>query len=155
MATRAKYNECMRPYIMGKGKSKEERQRSFCVGAKRCSGKAKTDEEAAQLCSNTIPKWARQALPKEDDNLSCPDRIARVNQTIDAIALGLKTGDTDDMMPACATLLSDIQKCRPGEIAELTSVITHDIKGLANKFYLKGESRDVQNKLAVLKELLV
>jgi NAD(P)H-hydrate repair Nnr-like enzyme with NAD(P)H-hydrate dehydratase domain len=143
----------MRPYITG-SKPKEERKRAFCIGAKRCSGKAATDEEAAQLCASAIPKWARQALPKEDDNLPCPERIARVHQTIDTITLGLKSGDTEEMMPACARLLSDIQKCRPGEVAELASVVAHDIKALSNRFYLKGEAKDVQNKLTVLKELL-
>jgi hypothetical protein len=151
---RTEYNACMRPFITG-SKPKEERQRSFCIGAKICSGKAQTEEEAAKLCSNAIPKWARQALPKEDDNLPCPDRIARVHQTIDAITLQLKTGDTEGMLPASARLLSDIQKCRPGEIAELAGVVAHDIKGFANRFYLKGEAKDVQNQLAVLKELLL
>jgi hypothetical protein len=154
MPSREEYNACMRPFITGTGKSKEERQRSFCEGAKICSGKAKTEEEAAQLCASSVPKWARQALPKGDDNLPCPERIARVNQTIDAISLGLKTGDTAEIMPACARLLSDVQKCRPGEVAELASVVAHYIKGLSNRFYLKGEAKDVHNKLEVLKELL-
>ncbi len=155
MPTREEYNACMRPFITGSGKSKEERKRGFCVGAKICSGKAQTEEEATQLCASAVPKWARKALPKEDDNLPCPERISRVHQTIDAISLGLKTGDTAEMLPACARLLSDIQKCRPGEVAELASVVAHDIKGLSNRFYLKGEAKDVQNKLIVLKELLV
>jgi len=156
MPSREEYNACMRPFITGSGKPKEERQRAFCVGAKICSGKAKTEEEAAQLCSNTIPKWARQALPKDgSDDLSCPERIARVHQTIDVISLGLKTGDTAEILPASARLLSDIKKCRPGEITELAEVVAHDIKGLSNRFYLKGEAKDVQNKLVVLKELLV
>jgi hypothetical protein len=144
----------MRPYITGKGRSKEERQHSFCEGAKICSGRAQTKEEAAQLCSNTIPKWARQALPKDDDNLSCPERIARVNQTIDAITLGLKAGDTEEMVPACAQLLSDVTKCRPGEIAELAEVTVKEIKDLSKRYYMKGEAKDAQAKLAALKELL-
>ena len=144
----------MRPFITG-SKPKEERKRDFCIGAKVCSGKATTKEEAAQLCQNSVPKWARKTLAKEGDNLSCPERIARVHQTIDAITLGLKTGDTEQMVPACAQLLNDVSKCRPGEVADLASVVAHDIKGLATRFYLKGEAKDVQNKLQVLKELLV
>lgn len=51
---REKYNTCMRPYIKGKDKTKEQRQQGFCVGAKICSGKAKDDKEAQYLCS--LPK---------------------------------------------------------------------------------------------------
>lgn len=149
------YRACMAQGLKGKrGLSKSERQLLFCAQSRLCSGKAKTDEEAAQLCSNTIPKWARQALPKEDDNLPCPERIARVHQTIDAITLGLKAGDTEEMLSASARLLSDIQKCRPGEVAELADVVAHDLKGLSKRIYLKGEAKDVINKLSVLKELL-
>ena len=67
MPTREEYNACMRPYITGRGKPKEERQRNFCEGAKICSGRAQTKDEAAQLCSNTAPKPVEQALPKKDD----------------------------------------------------------------------------------------
>jgi len=51
---RAKYNTCMRPYIEGKGKSKEQRKLDFCTGAKICSQKASSQEEAIRLCS--LPK---------------------------------------------------------------------------------------------------
>jgi len=143
----------MRPFITG-SKPKEERKRDFCVGAKICSGKAQTHEEALQLCANTVPKWARQALPKGDDNLSCEERIARVHETIDAITLGLKAGDIEEMVPACAQVLSDVTKCRPGEVAELAEVAVKEVKDLSKRFYLKGEARDAQNKLTALKELL-
>ena len=153
MANRAEYNACMRPYITG-SKPKEERKRDFCVGAKICSGKAQSKEEALTLCANTVPKWARQALPKGDDNLSCDARISRVHETIDAIVLGLKAGDIAEMVPACAQVLSDVTKCRPGEVAELAEVAVKEVKGLSKRYYLKGEAKDAQNKLAALKELL-
>lgn len=130
MANRAAYNDCMRPYITG-SKPKEERKRDFCVGAKICSGKAQTREEALTLC----------AMPK-GDNLSCKERIARVQKTIDAI----KAGNIKEMVPACAQILSDLTKCRPGEVAELASVAVKEIK--------KGDSKDAQTKLAALKALL-
>lgn len=62
MATREEYNACMRPFITG-SKPKEERKRDFCIGAKVCSGKATTKEEAAQLCSNRITPQATQPQP--------------------------------------------------------------------------------------------
>lgn len=155
MATsREQYNQCMRPYITGKGKPKEQRKLDFCVGAKICAGRAQNEEEAAKLCANTIPKWARQAMPKGDDNLSCEVRLSRVHETIDAIVLGLKAGDIKEMVPACAQVLSDVTKCRPGEVAELAEVAVQEVKGLSKRYYLKGEAKDAQNKLAALKELL-
>lgn len=75
---REKYNNCMRPYIRGKDKSKEERQKSFCIGAKVCSGKAKNEKEAEYLCSlpkePKIPKVRKSAkqLQAEQDACNLP-----------------------------------------------------------------------------------
>lgn len=153
MATRTEYNDCMRPFITG-SKPKEERQRAFCLGAKICSGKAKNEEEAIALCARAVPKWAKQSMPKEDEVLSCPDRIARARKTIDAIMLGLKSGDTKEMLPASARLLNDVTRCASPEVIELTGVVATDLKGLSKRFYLKGEAKDVENQLEALKELL-
>jgi hypothetical protein len=151
---REDYNNCMRPYISGSGKSKEKRKQDFCVGAKICSQKASSREEAVQLCSKSVPKWAKQAMPKEEEQLSCPARMTRVHQTIDAITLGLKTGDVDGMLPASAQLLNDITQCAPTEVRELANIVTWDLKDLSKRPYLKGEAKDVQNKLEALKGLL-
>lgn len=154
MPTREEYNACMRPFITGKGKPKEERKRSFCIGAKVCSGKAQSEDQAAELCAKTVPKWAKQAMPKEEEKLACPLRMDRVRQTIDAIALGLKSGDTEDILPASAQLLNDLTECGTPQAVELASVAVHEVKGLSKRFYLKGEARDVINQLQVLKELV-
>lgn len=53
---RANYSSCMTPYMKGLGKTKEQRQRDMCVGAKICSGKASTEAEAEQICINQPPK---------------------------------------------------------------------------------------------------
>jgi len=50
------YTECMRPYMTGKGKSKEERAREMCVGAKICSGKASNRQEAETICDAPKPE---------------------------------------------------------------------------------------------------
>lgn len=50
---RKKYNECMIPYMKG-SKPREERRFDMCVGAKLCSGKAQTEQEAINVCS--LPK---------------------------------------------------------------------------------------------------
>ena len=50
MASREEYTSCMKPYITGKGKEKEQRRLDFCMGAKICSGKAVDETEAKNLC---------------------------------------------------------------------------------------------------------
>lgn len=72
MATRKEYNACIRPYITG-SKPKEQRKLDFCVGAKICSGKASSKEEAIQLCSlpkepKTTIEPAQQASPPKNDS---------------------------------------------------------------------------------------
>lgn len=56
--SRQEYNQCMSPYMRG-SESKEQRQSDMCQGAKICSGKAKTEEEARYLCS--LPKEPKPA----------------------------------------------------------------------------------------------
>jgi len=153
MANREEYNACMRPFITG-SKPKEQRKRDFCVGAKICSGKAQTEEEAADLCAKALPKWAQKALPKEEENLSCDMRIERVRKNIEGFELGLKSGDIVEMKPVFAQFLDDISKCRPGPIKELAEVIAGDMRELSKRYYLKGEARDVINQMSALKELL-
>jgi len=59
-----KYRNCMRKYMSGEGKSKEERQHDICIGAKICSGKAKTQDEAEYLCS--LPREVKPQKQKSD-----------------------------------------------------------------------------------------
>ncbi len=44
---RAKFNECMKPHMTGGG---PDRKLRFCTGAKLCSGKSKSEEEAKAIC---------------------------------------------------------------------------------------------------------
>jgi hypothetical protein len=56
MPTREEYNQCMKPYISGQHK---DRKLSFCAGAKICTGKASTIEEAEKICRELPPKEPR------------------------------------------------------------------------------------------------
>jgi len=58
MGKREDYTACMRPYMTGGGPDRKTR---FCTGAKICSGKASTEQEAAQLCAEAAanPKAPR------------------------------------------------------------------------------------------------
>lgn len=59
---RSAYNKCMIPWMKGGG---PDRKLRFCIGAKTCSGKAKTEEEAARLCAeaaaNPKPRKVKRA----------------------------------------------------------------------------------------------
>ncbi len=48
---RKEYTTCMTPHMKGTGKTKEQRQKDMCIGAKLCTGKAANEQEAAKLCA--------------------------------------------------------------------------------------------------------
>lgn len=70
MADRTAYNTCMKPYMTGAGKSREERNTGMCIGAKLCTGKAKNEDEALKLCQEASkqpkPEKARKGHGKID-----------------------------------------------------------------------------------------
>lgn len=151
---RAKYNECMRPYITGTGRSKEERTLAFCIGAKVCSGKASSEEEAAQICqAPKLPKWARQ---KEEESLSCPERTVRARQTVTQMQQDIREGTTEELKANAARLANDIFTCRNNDpellaVAEDTLAVVKDICG---RQYLKGEGVTARKKLDLVAALL-
>lgn len=70
MGKREDYTTCMVPYMKGGGPDRKER---FCIGAKLCSGKASTKEEAARMCAeaaaNPKPRKPRKSRKGEE----CPE----------------------------------------------------------------------------------
>ena len=64
MGKREEYTTCMTPYMKGGGEGRKER---FCVGAKLCSKKAQTEEEAKRLCAEAAanPKPPKTKRPKK------------------------------------------------------------------------------------------
>lgn len=50
---RTAYNDCMKPWMSGQRGGNLPQQSRFCVGAKLCSGKASSEEEALQICQTT------------------------------------------------------------------------------------------------------
>ena len=63
---REEYNSCMIPWI--KGKDGLDRRLSFCVGAKLCSGKAKTEEEGKKICQE---RFASKGLTQGGPLFNC------------------------------------------------------------------------------------
>lgn len=56
------YQACMTKAMQGfpKGISRQERGDLFCVSAKLCSGKARNESEAKQLCANRAPSPSKK-----------------------------------------------------------------------------------------------
>jgi hypothetical protein len=72
---REEYNKCMIPWI--KGKEGLERRTSFCAGAKICSGKAKTLEEAKDLCTKGFNK--KLGIQNEPIHLEIDDLTVKID----------------------------------------------------------------------------
>ena len=79
MGKREEYNKCMIPFMKGGG---EDRKLRFCIGAKLCSGKSKTEEEAREIC--LLPKEPKpvKAKTKRNGAKSCETGVMELTQCI-------------------------------------------------------------------------
>ncbi len=150
---REEYNACMSPYVKGKDKTKEERRLAFCIGAKICSGKVKTEDEARTICmAPRLPKWASKN--EESDNLPCPEKVDRALRTIVTVKDMIKSGETDKIKEPLVTILQDIHSCAPEEVIRLANDTIEEVKKTTSNFYFKGEGREMLNGLDTLSSLL-
>ena len=156
MANREEYNACMRPYLVG-SKPKEQRRLDFCIGAKVCSGKAKTDEEAKALCDvPRLPKWAKPLIPKEEEPITCTLRSKRVTEALDVIMLKVNEGEAAEVRPLAARTINDIFTCHTKDkvLNELITEAMDEFNNLSKGHYLKGEAKGLQTKFNLIKEVL-
>ncbi len=65
MSKREDYTTCMVPFMKGGGPDRKQR---FCIGAKICSQKANTEEEAVKLCAEAA---ANPKPPKTKRTRKC------------------------------------------------------------------------------------
>ena len=115
MTTREEYNTCMKPYISGAGKPPEERKLGFCIGAKMCSGKARTSEEAKTICLNAPPKEPKPRKGrKRSERLNCGQDMAELATCV------TKNLNMDDMTATSFRLIlaETLLKCRCGKEPE-------------------------------------
>jgi len=155
MPTREEYNACMVPFMKGQ-KGKQERQHDMCVGAKICSGKVTSKDEAEKICSAPrLPKWAKQALPEELKTPTCEDRITRAKSNIEVINLKVRAGEAEEVKGAAAQVMDDIFHCLPEPaVVEMVTDAMEQFHDLSKRFYFKGEGKEVQSKLELIKEVL-
>ncbi len=115
---RKAYNECLSPWIKGKGIDKEERKLRFCTGAKVCSGKAKDEKEAIELCK--LPKPVKEPKPtkRRGGKANCEADMSKVAACI----VGKVTANTttDD-------IIKILVKCHCGK--NPTRVYAGDVAG--------------------------
>ena len=76
---RAAYNNCMSPHMKGGGPDRKIR---FCIGAKLCSGKFSTEEEAKKAC--LIPKEPKplKVKAKRGGAESCEKSAVKVAECV-------------------------------------------------------------------------
>ena len=100
---RSAYTTCMITWMKGGGPDRKSR---FCIGAKLCSGKAKSEEEAKQICLS-LP--AKEPKPRKTSGRGIdPVKLAScISTNIDLASLTL------DNMPA--RLEAAITHCSTGK----------------------------------------
>lgn len=102
---RKAYNTCMSPHMKGKGLTKEQRQKKMCIGAKLCTGKASTEQEAIALCD--LPREPKPGSAKKARGVNpcVRDVTARV-------ASGELPQDTD-IADVCREVMDQVEE-EPG-----------------------------------------
>ncbi len=152
---RQEYNACMSPYMKG-SKSKEQRKHDMCIGAKLCSGKASSEQEAEALCNMPVlPKWAKGKQDTED--IACPARMERVRGNLDTIVLKVHEGLAGEVKEAAVATMQDIYTCHKDNpvIYELAVEALGKFNAIANGgFYFKNEGREIENQLEALKAII-
>lgn len=101
------YRACMKPYMAGAGPDKRMR---FCVGAKICSGKAKSEAEAQQICLSQPPKTDK---PRSRRRKDCPKEMATIAQCAVVAMASVKL--TPENLES--TLTEILQKCACGKVS--------------------------------------
>lgn len=112
------YNDCMRKFITGAGKTPEERKLSFCAGAKVCSGKAKDIKEAVHICQTTPPKPPKEKKEKKvsarAETADCSKDMGKLAEcAINVVDFSVLTEKNFE-----ATLAEVLRRCSCGQISD-------------------------------------
>ena len=88
MGKREEYTSCMVPWMKGGGEDRKER---FCVGAKLCSKKAQTEDEAKRLCAEAAANPKPPKKPKAKKICTLRDLDAITTCVVESIDLSSLT----------------------------------------------------------------
>lgn len=122
MGSREEYTECMKPYMTGGGPDRKER---FCIGAKVCSGKAKTEDEARQICLSEPPKEAKPR--KSRSKKSCGADMANI-----AACAAPKLKEEENLTFERVTEI--LQECACGKVSKVKKPIPAEKKFMQDCF---------------------
>lgn len=174
---RTAYNDCMKPYITGKGLPQAERRLNFCVGAKICNGKAQTEDQARQICLTQPPKPPKErkqrdgtcppcpcaiadsqstaAPPAPAKPLTCEEHKAEALVTMDQILDKVKEGDAAGTVAARGQLLEHLA-CQPreGGALEMARGVNETLSQMSKGYYFKGEIRELKSEMDLLRRLI-
>ena len=106
---RTEYTQCMTPHMQGAGKTKEQRQHDMYIGAKLCSGKAKTPAEGEKMCKDQPAKEPKQRKPRSGKSVTDPVKLATCVATkIDVVTLTTANlpSRLEEAIKACSTTKS-------------------------------------------------
>ncbi len=131
MAGREAYTSCMIPFMKGGG---PDRKLRFCTGAKICSGKAASEEEARQICLSQPPKEPKKR--KSRKTADCSKEMA----VISACLTPLLNAEEELTVSRLTEML---QQCACGKVEKVEKI--KDKKQFIKECYRK-------NPIASLKE---
>lgn len=153
--SRVEYNTCVAGRLKGKQLSKEERAKEFCIAAKTCSKKM-NEQQATEYCGKPrLSKEMKKLVPEETEELTCDKRKQRIMDNIDRVNTMVKEGEAEKGKELIAQVMNDSIECVPDEATiTLLKDTVKEFNDIAKRHYLKGEGRDVAEKLKAAKELI-
>jgi len=121
---REEYNACMSPHMKGGG---EDRKQRFCEGAKLCSKKDQTEEEAKRLCAEIAANPKPPKKPKGKKICTLRDLEAITTCVVERIDLGSLTTENmgkvfGDALRKCSGGASDNQTVPTPQTTKLLAV---------------------------------
>lgn len=109
---RQAYNECMIPFMKGGG---PDRKLRFCTGAKICSGKAASEDEARQICISQPPKEPKKRKARK--TVDCGKEMARVSACLAPLLV-----ETEEEL-TISRLTAMLQQCACGKAEKIVEKI--------------------------------
>jgi len=104
-------------------------------------------EQLGAEAKKHLPSWLRsyQVINVEDKKSNALDHL---NKIMDLV----RGGDAEAAPPLLAQLYIDLQPEKDEALAALLNDAGSQIKNLSKRYYLKGEAKDMNEKLRLIKE---
>ena len=109
------YRNCMSKSMTGRQFGPGERKQAFCEAAKRCSGKASSQEEAAEMCRNRPPKVLKERKRRrlKGEGEGCDARVLKLAH---CVAEAIDQDAVSNVNSAEMALANALLKCECNEV---------------------------------------